>query len=94
MNCPNNCVTCGIDSFHRMFLECKVCEKGYSLDDGQCYKDCNTNLGFTAAANGTCIKCEDSNCVNCSTDAKVCSKCSLLFTLSNGTCLRNLLTKI
>lgn len=38
--------------------------------------------------NGTCLKCNDSNCVDCSTDALVCKKCSLMFTLQDGTCLR------
>ena len=71
-----------------MFLECKVCQSGYKLNDGQCYKECNTNLGFSMAANGTCLKCADQNCVNCSTDANVCLKCNILYALSNGTCLR------
>lgn len=87
VNCPNNCLTCGIDSFHRMFLECKVCQSGYKLDDGQCFKECNSNLGLSMAANGTCLQCADGNCVNCSTNPSVCLKCNILFTLSNGTCL-------
>lgn len=91
VDCPNNCATCEIDGFHRMFLECKVCEKGYYLDDGQCFKDCNTNLGSSMATNGTCIKCSDPHCVDCSMDANICSKCSLLYVLSNGTCLRKFL---
>ncbi len=49
------------------------------MNDGQCFKDCNSNLGLSMAANGTCIKCEDQNCVDCSKDAKICQKCSLLF---------------
>ena len=90
VNCPNNCLTCGIDFFHRMFLECKVCQPGYKLNDGQCFKECNSNLGFTMAANGTCLKCIDGNCVNCPNDPAICMKCNILYTLSNGTCLRKL----
>lgn len=72
-------------------MECKVCQAGYKLDDGQCFKECNTNLGYSIAANGSCIKCADSNCVNCAKDPNICLKCGLMFALSNGTCLRNIL---
>jgi len=36
--------------------------------------------------NGTCVKCNDPNCVDCSTDPSICKKCDLIYTLSAGVC--------
>jgi hypothetical protein len=58
MHCPSNCINCSIDGYARMFLECKTCESGYELVDGQCKKKCNTNFG-NSLINGTCKNCTD-----------------------------------
>lgn len=87
MQCPFNCEKCQRDEFHRQFLECVTCAPEYTLFQAQCVKTCNNNKGLSTV-NGTCVPCSDKNCVNCSGDAKVCLKCSLLFSLaSNGTCI-------
>ena len=87
MECPNKCLTCQIDGLYRSLLECKQCETGYTLVIGQCYKTCSPGMG-NSLVNGQCQPCSDPNCLDCSGNVGVCKKCSLLYAVSNGACIR------
>lgn len=92
VNCPTNCLKCQKDNFFRMHSECTQCKQGFDLFDGQCVRSCNKNTGnsliYSNLTNTTsCVKCADSNCIDCSSNANVCKKCSIFYSLNNGTCL-------
>ena len=90
MECPQRCLTCQIDRLYRSYLECKQCQSGYSLQAGQCYKICSPGQG-NSMVNGQCLSCSDPNCIDCSTNVATCKKCSLLYSVSNGACVRTFL---
>lgn len=87
MSCPPQCDTCQIDQLFRAYLECKICKTGFTLTGGQCYASCSPGSGFSIV-NKTCQSCSDPNCINCSSDVSICTRCSVLYSLSNGVCLR------
>jgi hypothetical protein len=88
MQCPNDCQTCQIDKLYRSYLECKICSNGFTLTNGNCYRTCSPGLGLSMV-NGACQACNDTNCLNCSQNVNICTSCSLLYTLSGGSCVCN-----
>jgi hypothetical protein len=87
MECPARCITCQLDKLYRGYLECKACESGFKIVNGQCYAVCSPGMG-NSLVNGVCQPCSDPNCRDCSTNVGVCTKCSILYAVSNGACLR------
>ena len=55
-----------------------------------CYKDeiCyNCSAGYGVDEYGKCVKCEDSNCVNCGTNYTICTICKIDFGLIENKCI-------
>lgn len=87
MDCPARCLSCQIDKLYRTYLECMVCEAGFNVIRGQCYKTCSPGQG-NSEVNGNCQSCTDPNCLDCSSNVGTCKQCSLLYAASNGACVR------
>jgi hypothetical protein len=87
MECPYNCLTCQIDRLYRSYLECKICEAGFNLINGKCYRECNPGKGLSLV-NGQCKSCSDPNCINCTTVVNICKRCSLLYAIEGNKCVQ------
>ena len=67
---------------------CRQCTTGFTLDsDGICISSCNNLKGQSnMTSNNKCQPCKDPNCINCSVNFLLCTKCNLFYALFNGSC--------
>jgi hypothetical protein len=54
--------------------------------NGQCIVSCPANQGYSMVT-GSCLKCNDINCADCTGNQNICQKCNMMYSLSNGACV-------